>query len=144
MHMSRAAEMLHGRAWAVGKVTPYAGQLQVPELDTCRNNRDSLSHSYGGWKPQVRACQGLVSGEDSPLAGRQPPSHCAFVHRGLLGTVYFPLLKFSWSTVPKYFARTLTTTSARLPAPLHPQLSVCSEPPPGNMAFSVQSALGSI
>lgn len=93
--MSRAAEMLHGRAWAVGKVTPYAGQLQVPELDTCRNNRDLLSHSYGGWKPQVRACQRLVSGEDYPLACRQPLSHCALVHRGLLGTVYFPLLKFS-------------------------------------------------
>ena len=45
--------------------------------------------------------------------------------------------------MPKYFARTLTVASAVFPAPLHPQLSVCSEPPPGNTAFSVQSALGS-
>ena len=36
VHFSRAAERLHGCAWAVGEHTPCTSRLRVPELDTCR------------------------------------------------------------------------------------------------------------
>ena len=58
----------------------WVNTLPAPVGFGCQNqtpagsdNRGLPSHSFGGWKPQVRACQGLVSGEDS-LLGLQTAS----------------------------------------------------------------------
>lgn len=85
----------------------------------------------------------MVSGEDSPL-GLQTASFslcpCAerpFRHN-LLSS--FEMLMIHYA---KVFCQDTDRGFCHVPRTPPPPAEYCSEPPPGNMAFSVQSALGS-